>query len=755
MVNKFTYTLKELNQAITERKPTNFSLSVADFIWARDCCQNGFEIIQTIYNELMDEPLDLMGKLCCQFDESTLNSINGKLSESFLEHLINLLHSRSNPVVITNRDFATYYTTFKAVLAKYNEKYKTWRKNPPQDELYDILEKMFNYVEGLVKITYISKEIEPNQQFSRLTAPVNDVFAKLMERYEKKDSYVMFIGSEKLIDQWLELTAVALSFSVHCGGMACRLGYNLQRMDLDFYITFICNCLINVEIYGTEKQYAELIPSVLKQTQLIQVDIRAKIGDVSVQDENYQTLVKVSSVIFKKAQAVLNSIISCKREYFDSAERVFTMFVNFAQFYVGEISDVGEQSCGRKAKPFKTDAIVPLMLQALCITKTISQMFAVTKSAMDFDYDKIDVFIRKVKNLEKKLMECIDKMFANTEHVQSIPVLKNATLMMAEDLFGENVASMLVPQSLESLFYRTLNLVANHGYKILYSIYKIKKDANTKWFNILKESCRLARNARNTMEELRVMQKIRRGAVAVLKAAAKRSVTPALVYHARVLATAVGRLRPSALPAARRLAASVARCLFVLKRRAGARLGAAVRHWKAALHAQKMRSGILLACAIRRLIESAELKKRRAACSLASVLKRGKLGRYAAGKRLALAARRLLERKERIEREVNQMGSQFLMDMVRSRLSDPAFRRELGKSLLHGEDVVEDVIECAFCMSDVDDSSFFVACCPEIRYLCVNCIGNHRLAPHPANNPFKAESVVIQQTVRIRGQLGF
>ena len=101
------------------------------------------------------------------------------------------------------------------------------------------------------------------------------------------------------------------------------------------------------------------------------------------------------------------------------------------------------------------------------------------------------------------------------------------------------------------------------------------------------------------------------------------------------------------------------------------------------------------------------------------------------------------------------MGSQFLMDMVRSRLSDPAFRRELGKSLLHGEDVVEDVIECAFCMSDVDDSSFFVACCPEIRYLCVNCIGNHRLAPHPENNPFKAESVVIQQTVRIRGQLGF
>ena len=69
MVNKFTYTLKELNQAITERKPTNFSLSVADFIWARDCCQNGFEIIQTIYNELMDEPLDLMGKLCCQYDE--------------------------------------------------------------------------------------------------------------------------------------------------------------------------------------------------------------------------------------------------------------------------------------------------------------------------------------------------------------------------------------------------------------------------------------------------------------------------------------------------------------------------------------------------------------------------------------------------------------------------------------------------------------------------------------------------------------
>ena len=182
--------------------------------------------------------------------------------------------------------------------------------------------------------------------------------------------------------------------------------------------------------------------------------------------------------------------------------------------------------------------------------------------------------------------------------------------------------------------------------------------------------------------------------------AAKRSVTPTLVYHARVLATAVAKLRPSALPAARRLAASVARCLFVLKRRAGVRWGAAVRQWKAALHTQKL-SGIRLAsmaCAIRRLIQSAELKKRRVAYRLASFITRGKLGRYAAGKRLLLAARRLLERKKRIEREVNQMGSQFLMDMNRSKLSDPAFRRQVRKSLLHGEDVVEDEIESTYCM---------------------------------------------------------
>ena len=69
------------------------------------------------------------------------------------------------------------------------------------------------------------------------------------------------------------------------------------------------------------------------------------------------------------------------------------------------------------------------------------------------------------------------------------------------------------------------------------------------------------------------------------------------------------------------------------------------------------------------------------------------------------------------------MGPQFLMDMVTRRLSDPAFRCQVGKVLLPGEAVVQDELECTVCMNDVNDTFFFVACCLEIGYLCSGCIG--------------------------------
>ena len=161
--------------------------------------------------------------------------------------------------------------------------------------------------------------------------------------------------------------------------------------------------------------------------------------------------------------------------------------------------------------------------------------------------------------------------------------------------------------------------------------------------------------ALHTMEELRMSQRVRRSAAAVLKAAAKRSVAPTLVYHARVLASAAARLRPSILHATRRLAASVACSLFVLKHRAlraGARCGAAVRQWRAAVHTQKLLSGIRLACAIRWVIQSAEVRRRTQKAQgrlpvggLHQARQAWLLGRYAAGKRLLLAARRMLKKR--------------------------------------------------------------------------------------------------------------